>query len=52
MKELIRRIVRALVDSPEEVDVQEIEAINRKILEVELSRQDLERLIGRIENQP
>jgi len=38
MKELVERIVRALVDYPEEVDVKELEAASMKILEIRVSR--------------
>lgn len=47
MKELVEKIVRALVDAPEEVGVQEIEGTNTKILEIKVSQQDVGKLIGR-----
>ena len=45
--ELVERIVRALVDSPEEVDVREIEGTTIHILEIKVSKQDVGKLIGR-----
>jgi hypothetical protein len=47
MKELVRRIVEALVDCAEEVDVQEVEGSNTKLLEVRVAKQDLGKLIGK-----
>ena len=47
MKELVEKIVRALVDSPEEVDVREIEGTNLKILEIKVSKQDVGKLLGK-----
>ena len=46
MKELVEKIVRALVDSPEEVVVQEIEGTSMNILEIKVSKQDVGKLIG------
>jgi hypothetical protein len=47
MKELVERIVRALVDSPEEVAVQKIEGTSMNILEIKVSKQDVGALIGK-----
>jgi len=47
MKELVERIVGALVDSPEEIDVQENEGTNMTLLQIKLSKQDVGKLIGR-----
>ena len=47
MKELVEKIVHALVDSPEEVHVEEIEGTNVKILEIKVSKQDVGALIGK-----
>jgi len=44
MKELVRTIVRALVDSPEEIDIREIEGSNTRILEIKVSEQDVGKL--------
>ena len=47
MKDLAEKIVRALVDSPEEVDVHEVEGSNMKILKIKVSERDLGALIGK-----
>jgi len=47
MKEMVEQIVKVLVDSPEEVRVQEIEGVHTTILEIRVSAQDVEKLIGR-----
>ena len=47
MKELVEKIVRALVDSPEEVDVQETGGINMTLLQIRVSKQDVGALIGK-----
>jgi len=47
MKELVEKIVRALVDFPEEVEVQEISGINASLLEIKVSKQDMGYLIGK-----
>jgi predicted RNA-binding protein YlqC (UPF0109 family)/cold shock CspA family protein len=47
MKELVGMIVRTLVDSPEEVDINEIEGGPKtRILEIKVSRQDVRELLG------
>jgi predicted RNA-binding protein YlqC (UPF0109 family)/cold shock CspA family protein len=47
MKELVEKIVQTLVDSPEEVDVREIEGATSNILEIKVSKQDVGKLIGK-----
>jgi len=47
MKELVERIVRALVDFPEEIDVREIEGATTNILEIKVSKPDVGKLIGK-----
>ena len=47
MKELVRRIVQALVDFPEEVDIREIKGFSTDILEIQVSKQDVGKLIGK-----
>jgi len=47
MEELVRKIVQALVDSPEEVEIKEIEGTNSRILEVKVSKKDVGKLLGR-----
>jgi CspA family cold shock protein len=47
MKEFVESIVRALVSSPEEVDIEEIEGgPNTKLLEIKVSKQDVRNLLG------
>jgi predicted RNA-binding protein YlqC (UPF0109 family)/cold shock CspA family protein len=49
MKELVRRIVCVLVNSPEEVDIKEIEVgPNTRILEIRVSKQDVRKLLRNI----
>jgi predicted RNA-binding protein YlqC (UPF0109 family) len=47
VKELVEKIVRALVDFPEEIDVREVEATNMKILEIKVSKWDVGKVIGK-----
>ncbi len=47
MKELVEKIVQALVDYPEEVRVREIEGPRTNIVEIRVSKQDIGKLIGR-----
>jgi len=47
MKELVEKIVRALVDSPEQVRVREIEATNVSVLEIKVAKQDIGYLLGK-----
>jgi len=47
MKDLITKIVRALVDQPEEVSVNEIGAGDTIILEVSVAKTDLGKVIGK-----
>ena len=47
MKELVGRIVQALVDFPEEVDIREIKGASTDILEIQVSKQDAGKLIGK-----
>jgi predicted RNA-binding protein YlqC (UPF0109 family)/cold shock CspA family protein len=49
MKELVERIVCVLVNSPEEVDIKEIEVgPNTRILEIKVSKQDVRKLLRNI----
>ncbi len=49
MKELAGMIVRTLVNSPEEVDIKEIEVgPNTRILEIRVSKQDVRKLLRNI----
>ena len=47
MKELVRKIVHAIVDYPEEVDIEEIKGLNTVILEIKVSKRDVGKLLGR-----
>ncbi|NIS63422.1 MAG: KH domain-containing protein [Proteobacteria bacterium] len=47
MKELVEKIVRALVDFPDEVEVREIEGTNMNIVEIKVSKGDMGKLIGK-----
>jgi predicted RNA-binding protein YlqC (UPF0109 family) len=47
MKDLIRDIVQALVDHPEEVIVSEVEGEHALILELKVAKTDFGKVIGR-----
>ena len=47
MKDLIRDIVRALVEQPDEVSVSEIEGSHALILELKVAKTDIGKVIGR-----
>ena len=47
MKELITRIVQALVDQPEEVKVTEIKGGNTTVFELRVAKSDLGKVIGK-----
>jgi len=47
MKELVRSIAQALVDRPEEVEVQEVEGEKTTVLELRVAETDLGKVIGR-----
>ncbi len=47
MKDLITEIVKALVDQPDEVYVNEIEGSHNIILEVRVAKMDLGKVIGK-----
>jgi len=47
MKELIKYIAQALVDNPEQVEVQEIKAQQTLVLELRVSKEDLGKVIGK-----
>jgi len=49
MKELVGMIVRTLVNSPEEVEIKEIEVgSNTRILEIKVSKQDVRKSLRNI----
>jgi predicted RNA-binding protein YlqC (UPF0109 family) len=47
MKELIQYIVRAIVDNPDEVSVSEIEGGQTTVLELQVAKSDLGKVIGK-----
>jgi predicted RNA-binding protein YlqC (UPF0109 family) len=47
MKELIERMAKALVDSPEEVVVNEIAGHNLTVIELRVAKHDIGKVIGK-----
>lgn len=47
VEELVRTIVRALVDFPEEIEIKEVEGSNTRILEIKVSKHDVGKLLGK-----
>ena len=47
MKDLILTMVKALVDKPEEVDLQEVEGEKTTVLELRVAKEDLDKVIGK-----
>jgi uncharacterized protein len=47
MKELIEKIVKALVDNPEQVSVQSIEGEQTTVFELRVAQSDLGKVIGK-----
>lgn len=47
MKELVEYIAKALVDSPEEVSVSEVEGEVTSVLELKVAKSDLGKVIGK-----
>lgn len=47
MKEFLIRIVQALVDNPEQVSVNEIEASQTTVLELRVAKEDMGKVIGK-----
>ena len=47
MKELITYIAKALVDSPEDVEVSEVEGEQTSVIELKVSKSDLGKVIGK-----
>ncbi|MCJ7539629.1 MAG: KH domain-containing protein [Desulfobacterales bacterium] len=47
MKDLLIRIVKALVDNPEQVQVNEIEGSQTVVLELRVANTDMGRVIGK-----
>ena len=47
MKDLLIQIVQALVDNPEQVSVNEIEATHTTVLELRVAKEDMGKVIGK-----
>jgi predicted RNA-binding protein YlqC (UPF0109 family) len=47
MKELLELIARSLVDSPDDVNVEEIDGDQATVLELKVAREDLGKVIGK-----
>jgi len=47
MKDLINYIARALVDNPEQVVVSEIEGSQTSVIELQVAKEDLGKVIGK-----
>ncbi len=47
MKDLMKRIVQALVDNPEQVEVSEVEGDNVLVLELRVAKEDIGKVIGK-----
>ena len=47
MKDLIKYIAQALVDSPEQVEVAEVEGNQTSVLELKVAKEDLGKVIGK-----
>ena len=47
MKELIKYIAQALVDHPEQVEVNEIEGEQTSVIELKVAKEDLGKVIGK-----
>ena len=47
MKDLIKHIVQALVDNPEQVDISEVEGKQSTVLEIKVAKEDIGKVIGK-----
>ena len=47
MKDLIKRIVQALVDNPEQVEVLEVKTENVSVFELGVAKEDIGKVIGK-----
>jgi hypothetical protein len=47
MKELIEKIARSLVDTPDAVSVNEVEGEHSVVLELKVAKEDMGKIIGR-----
>jgi len=47
MKDLIKQIVQALVDHPEQVEISEVKGKNVLVLEIRVAKADIGKIIGK-----
>lgn len=47
MKELIKYIVQAMVDHPEQIEVSEVEGTRVSVLELKVAKADMGKIIGK-----
>ena len=47
IKELIKYIVQAIVDNPEQVKVEEVEGRHTSVLELKVAKEDMGKVIGK-----
>ena len=47
MKELIKHIVQALVDHPEQVEISEVKGKHSTVLEIKVAKEDIGKIIGK-----
>lgn len=47
MKELIKLIAQALVDNPDEVEVNEVQGEQTSVIELKVAKEDLGKVIGK-----
>ena len=47
MKELIKHIIQALVDHPEQVAISELEGKQSTLLEIKVAKEDIGKIIGK-----
>ena len=47
MKNLIKRIVQAVVDNPEQVAISEVEGKQITVLEIKVAKEDIGKIIGK-----
>jgi predicted RNA-binding protein YlqC (UPF0109 family) len=47
MKDLVERIIKALVDHPDEVEITEIQGNHAHVIELSVAKEDLGKVIGK-----
>lgn len=47
VKELVHKIVEALVDNPDEIDINEIKSRQSIVIELKVAKEDLGKVIGK-----